>query len=258
MIRLWEKEAPFQIEGEEIPYMMAYPAGTKRAPAMLIFPGGGYRRRADHEGEPVAKWLNSLGIHAFVVHYRVAPYKHPVPLLDASRAIRMIRQQAEKWNVDEKKVGVLGFSAGGHLASTLATKYDHGISSAVDQIEQQSSRPDVVVLGYPVVTFGEHRHEGSMENLLGLGSSGEQRLFLSNERHVTKDTPPAFLWHTAEDEPVPVENSLLFAGALSRAGVPFDLHVFQSGRHGLGLASDHSEAFLWTAVCEKWLRKQGF
>lgn len=258
MIPLWEKEIPFQIEGEETPYMTAYPAGTKMAPAMLIFPGGSYRKRADHEGEPVAKWLNSLGIHAFVVHYRVAPYRHPVPLLDASRAIRLVRQEAGKWNVDQKRVGVLGFSAGGHLASTLATKYDRGIIDAADQTEQQSSRPDVVVLGYPVVTFGEHRHEGSMENLLGPGSSGEQRLFLSNERHVTKDTPPTFLWHTAEDEPVPVENSLLFASALSRAGVLFDLHIFESGRHGLGLASDHSEASLWTAACEKWLRKQGF
>ncbi|WP_046176022.1 alpha/beta hydrolase [Domibacillus indicus] len=258
MIQLWENEAPFQLEGEEVPYMTAYPAGTKQGPAVLVFPGGGYQRRADHEGEPVAKWLNSLGVHAFVVHYRVAPYKHPVPLLDASRAIRLVRHRAGQWNIDEKRVGVLGFSAGGHLASTLATKYDDGISDASDPVEQQPSRPDLLILGYPVITFGEYRHEGSMENLLGAGSSGEQRLFLSNERHITKNTPSAFLWHTADDEPVPVENSLLFANALSKAGVPFDMHIFEHGRHGLGLAGDHPEASLWTAACEKWLRKRGF
>lgn len=258
MIQLWEKEVPFQLEGKETPYMTAHLAGSGSAPAIIIFPGGGYARRADHEGEPVAKWLNSLGIHAFVVQYRTAPYRHPVPLLDAARAIRLVRHKAESWNVDPQRVGVLGFSAGGHLASTLATKYDHGTAGAADPVEQQPSRPDLLVLGYPVITFGEHRHEGSMENLLGAGSSGEQRLFLSNERHVTKETPPVFLWHTADDEPVPVENSLLFAAALSRAAVPFDLHIFESGRHGLGLAADHKEASKWTAVCEDWLRKQGF
>nr|WP_245629878.1 alpha/beta hydrolase [Domibacillus robiginosus] len=238
--------------------MTFYPAGSETAPAMLIFPGGGYARRAFHEGEPVAKWLNRLGTHAFVVQYRTAPYRHPVPLLDASRAIRLVRHHAPSWKVDSERVGVLGFSAGGHLASTLATKYDQGMKGAADPVEQQPSRPDLLVLGYPVITFGEHRHDGSMENLLGAGSSGEQRLFLSNERHVTKETPPSFLWHTADDEPVPVENSLLFAAALSRASVPFDLHIFESGRHGLGLATDHKEASKWTSVCENWLRKQGF
>ncbi|WP_309090099.1 alpha/beta hydrolase [Domibacillus sp.] len=258
MIHLWEEEIPFKLEGEETPSMMAYPAGDSRAPAMLIFPGGSYARRADHEGEPVAKWLNGLGIHAFVVHYRTAPYRHPVPLLDASRAIRLVRHHAALWNVDPNRIGVLGFSAGGHLASTLATKYDQGMADAADPVEQQPSRPDLLVLGYPVITLGEHRHEGSMENLLGPGSSGEQRLFLSNERHVTKETPPSFLWHTADDEPVPVENSLLFAAALSRASVPFDLHIFESGRHGLGLAEGYKEVSKWTSVCESWLRKHGF
>lgn len=258
MISLWEQTAPFQLEGEETPSIQPYFAGKEKAPAVLIFPGGSYRRRADHEGEPVAKWLNSLGIHAFVVHYRVAPYKHLVPLLDASRAVRLVRHHAHAWQVDAKKVGVLGFSAGGHVAATLATKYDHGDEKAADPVERESSRPDLLILGYPVITFGEFRHPDSMENLLGKDPSGEMRLFLSNERYVTKEVPPVFLWHTAEDKPVPVENSLLFASALSRAGIPFDLHIFESGRHGLGLASDHPEAAEWTSLCAKWLRKNQF
>lgn len=258
MMLLWEQRAPFQLDGEEAPFLEPYFTTKENAPAILIMPGGSYRRRADHEGVPVAKWLNRLGIHAFIVHYRVAPHKHPVPLLDAARAMRLVRHHAKQWNVNPNKIGVLGFSAGGHLASTLATKFDRGDAEALDPIEKESSRPDLLILGYPVITFGTFGHKTSMENLLGESPKEDLRLFLSSEQHVTSESPPAFLWHTSEDETVPVENSLLFASALSRAGILFELHVLESGPHGLGLAVDHPKAVIWTKLCEKWLRMHHF
>jgi acetyl esterase/lipase len=256
MLSLWEGGAPFE-QGER-PKMTPYLQGKKQAPAVIVLPGGSYRRRADHEGEPVARWLNEIGIHAFVLDYRVAPYKHPVPLIDAKRAIRYVRYHAAEWNIDPYRIGILGFSAGGHLASTTGTKFDGGDPETDDPVERVSSRPDVMILGYPVITFGKHRHDGSMKNLLGVDAPADRRELLSNELHVTSQTPPTFLWHTAEDETVPVENSLLFASALSLHKVPFDLHVYESGRHGLGLALDHPEAYLWTEACEKWIRRRGF
>jgi acetyl esterase/lipase len=237
---------PFLLEGDG-PY-----------PVMIIAPGGGYARRAEHEAYPVAQWLNSIGISAIVLHYRVAPFSHPIPLVDAQRAIRMVRYHASEWNLDQNRIGILGFSAGGHLASTAGTHFDLGNRQAEDHIERISSRPDVMVLCYPVITMGEYTHEGSRINLLGEVPSSKMIQLLSNESQITGDTPPTFLWHTADDAAVPVENSLLFASELSRHKIPFELHVFESGRHGLGMADDHPEAKAWPELCKAWLRKRGF
>lgn len=238
-----------------VPYLVQ---GGDPAPAVIVCPGGGYARRADHEGAPVAQWLNTLGISAFVVHYRVAPYRHPNPLMDAQRAIRTVRSRAQEWNVDPSRVGILGFSAGGHLASSAGVHYDSGRPDAEDLIERESSRPDLLVLCYPVISFGPDAHKGSQANLLGEDADISLIERMSSERQVTEQTPPTFLWHTADDASVPVENSLLFASALSRNKVPFELHVFESGRHGLGLAAEQPGVSAWTSVCAAWLKKQGF
>jgi len=255
---IWQQEAPLA-QGEDQPQITPYlvPSDTITA-AMVILPGGGYSMRASHEGEPIALWLNGLGISAFVVDYRVAPYQHPAPLFDAQRSIRYVRHHASEWNIDPHRIGILGFSAGGHLASTVGTHYDSGSPDSPDPIERVSCRPDAMVLCYPVISFGEYRHNGSMSNLIGEDAPTALREYLSNELQVTEQTPPTFLWHTADDAAVPVENSLLFAAALSQNRVPFDLHIFESGRHGLGLALEHPEAHNWTTLCERWLRKRGF
>jgi acetyl esterase/lipase len=238
------------------PYLLE---GTEIRAAVIVFPGGGYATRAAHEGEPVARWLNTLGLHAFVLDYRVKPHRHPIPLGDARRALRVVRHRAGEWHVDSRKIGVLGFSAGGHLAATISTHFDRGNPDASDPVERQSCRPDVAVLCYPVISFSaEFSHGGSMRNLIGEDASDDLRRLLSNETQVTEDTPPAFLWHTAEDPGVPVENSLVYASALSRHGVPFELHVFPTGKHGLGLAEDHPQVRSWTTLCATWFRAQGF
>lgn len=237
------------------PYLVDAPAP---AAAMLVCPGGGYGARAAHEGEPVARWLNTLGIAAFVLDYRVAPHRHPLPLADAQRGIRMVRQRAAEWRLRPDRVGILGFSAGGHLAASAGTLFDQDDPAAADPIQRHSSRPDALVLCYPVITFGEHRHDGSMGNLLGPEPSKDLRRQLSLELRVTPETPPTFLWHTADDAGVPVENALLFAQALSRCRVPFALHVFARGRHGLGLAPDDPAVGAWTGLCARWLADQGF
>ncbi|MDQ0230695.1 alpha/beta hydrolase [Metabacillus malikii] len=226
--------------------------------AVIVCPGGGYVRRAEHEGEPVAKWLNSIGISAFVLDYRVAPSKHPAPLLDLQRAIRYVRHHAEEWNIDKQRIGILGFSAGGHLASTAATHFDDGDKSSADLIEHESSRPNLAILCYPVISLTQFYHEGSANHLLGENATLEQRQLLSNERNVTGATPPTFLWHTADDAAVPVENSLMFAQALSKQNVPFEMHIFPSGRHGLGLAEDEPLVSRWPELCKNWLSQQGF
>ncbi|WP_066053616.1 alpha/beta hydrolase [Robertmurraya korlensis] len=227
-------------------------------PVMIIAPGGGYSHRASHEGYPIAKWLNSIGISAIVLNYRVAPHKHPLPLSDVQRAIRLVRYQSSHWRIDPNRLGIVGFSAGGHLASASGTHFDSGNMEAEDPIERISSRPDVMVLCYPVITMGESTHAGSKQNLLGENPSDDLIHLLSNELHINEQTPPAFLWHTADDASVDVENSFLFAKELRKNSVPFELHVFENGRHGLGLAEDHPEVKVWPRLCEKWLRKRGF
>jgi acetyl esterase/lipase len=236
------------------------PAASANGAAVVVCPGGGYGVvAADHEGKQVAEWLNSFGVSAFVLQYRLGPrYHHPAPLQDAQRAIRMVRARAAEWHVDPARVGILGFSAGGHLASTAATHFDDGKADAADPIERQGSRPDFAILLYPVISLVDPvAHAGSRRNLLGESPDPALVELLSNEKQVTPRTPPTFLFHTADDPGVPVANSLLFFEAMQKAGVPGELHVFAHGKHGVGLAKDDPALSMWPKLCELWLRGRG-
>lgn len=261
-IVLWPQGAPGAAggAGDTAPILTAFlpPTETMTGAAVVVCPGGGYWGLAAHEGRPVAEWLNSIGIAGFVLTYRHAPrYKHPVPLLDAQRAIRTVRAGAAAWGLD-KRVGILGFSAGGHLTTTAATHFDAGAPDAPDPIDQESSRPDLAIPIYPVVTMGEFTHQGSRRNLLGESPSQELIDLLSNEKQVAKDTPPMFLVHTWNDAGVPVENSLLLAAALRKAGVPFELHLYERGPHGFGLGGADRILASWPERCADWLRLRGW
>ena len=261
MTNLWEKNIPgFDLAiDQKAPNITPYLVKTdKPHGAVIVCPGGGYWGKADHEGVPIASWLNNAGISAFVLDYRVAPYKHPYPMLDAQRAIRLVRYQSTNWNILPDKIGILGFSAGGHLTSTAGTHFDYGNPQAADPVEQVSCRPDAMVLCYPVISFHKYRHVGSMVALIGERPPRELRESLSNEKQVTDQTPPAFIWHTASDDAVPVENSLLFASALSKHHIPFEMHVFPEGAHGLGLATEYPVVSQWTGLCITWLKGMGF
>ncbi|THF79897.1 alpha/beta hydrolase [Cohnella fermenti] len=259
---LWPEGAPLAhgTTDEDRPAIFPYLAEGDNRAAVVVCPGGGYGTRAHHEGEPIALWLNSLGISAFVLRYRVAPYKYPCALLDAQRAIRTVRANAERFNLDPSRIGILGFSAGGHLTSAAATLYNEETGTPKDELDAAySARPDLAILCYPVITLKPpYTHGGSRLNLLGADVSPERIEYFSSEERVTPDTPPCFLWHTADDAAVPVENSLAFAAALSRHKVPFDLHVYQHGRHGLGLAEDEEHTREWTEACASWLKLNGF
>ena len=224
-------------------------------PAVIVCPGGAYERLAPHEGEPVARWLNTLGIAAFVLNYRVAPHRWPAPLEDVRRAIRLVRFHAATWNVDADRVGIIGFSAGGHLAAALGTHHDRGDETADDPVERQSSRPDFLVLGYALIDRALTRPRQQTDGPAPVRTTpGDDRPPLpALDTHVTPETPPTFLWHTADDARVLVENSLRFAGALSNHGVPFALHIYPHGRHGLGLAQDDPVVSSWTTLCATWL-----
>jgi acetyl esterase/lipase len=262
VIKLWPNGAPGALgsEVDDIPTLTPFlPTGKATGAAVIVCPGGGYTHLADHEGRPVAEWLNSIGITAFVLKYRIGPkYHHPAPLQDAARAIRIVRSRAAEWKIDPRRIGILGFSAGGHLASTIGTHFDAGDSTASDPIERVSSRPDVLVLIYPVITMGQLTHGGSKKQLIGENASADLVKLLSSEEQVTKETPPTFLVHTANDAAVPVENSLRFAEQLRKFGVPFELHVYERGRHGFGLGGDDPILSTWPARCADWLRLQGF
>jgi acetyl esterase/lipase len=265
------KETGDAFHSGDIPTITVHLADPSKATgaSVVICPGGGYGFLAtEHEGTEVAEWLNSIGVAGIVLKYRLAPkYHHPIILGDAQRAIRTVRARAGEWKLDPKRVGILGFSAGGHLASTVATHFDNGKPEAADPIDRQSCRPDRAILVYAVIAMGTpFGHEGSKKNLLGDNPSQDLVMSMSNETQVAKNTPPAFLAHTNEDTAVPPENSLLFALAMRKAGVPFELHVFEKGQHGLGLGSGwktHNiaadEGFTaWPKLCETWLKRQGF
>lgn len=262
MIQFWGDSIPGYIPNTndpEAPSLEPYILNNGREnSAIIVFPGGGYVKRAVHEGKPVALWLNSIGISSFVLHYRVAPYRYPYPLLDAKRAIKFVRFNSDKFRINPDKIGILGFSAGGHLACMSATLFDRENDSSDDPIERLSSRPDALILCYPVISFTRFYHKGSVISLLGESPPDELRDLLSGENNVSRDTPPTFIWHTADDQSVPVENSILLANSLRRFDIPFELHIFQSGRHGLGLAEDNPEVAIWTSLCENWLRKIKF
>ncbi|HQE94182.1 MAG TPA: alpha/beta hydrolase [Anaerolineae bacterium] len=255
---LWSGEPPYSSPEDDFrPWLDLYPADTAEVRgAVLVCPGGGYVNRAPHEAEPIARRFNAGGFHAFVVHYRVAPHRHPAPLLDASRALRLIRAHADEWRVDPGGIAVCGFSAGGHLTASLGVHYGMDVLNTGDALDAVSARPDALILGYPVITSGEFGHHGCFENLLGPDPAPELLQMLSLELQVTPETPPTFLWHTAEDESVPVENSLLFAAALHKHGVPFELHIYPRGRHGLGLAPEDAHVATWAALCCEWLKER--
>lgn len=221
--------------------------------AMVVCPGGGYHFKAPHEGGPVAEMLANNGVSAYVLDYRVAPCHYEAPLADALRAIRVVRAMGYD------QVGILGFSAGGHLTCSAATQYDLGNPDAPDPIDRISSRPDVFVPCYPVVSLAAYRHQGSLENLLGAECNNYALIRrFSSELHVNSDTPPAFIWHTSNDASVPVEESVMLAMALSGAMVPYELHIFPEGPHGMGLAEDDPIVGQWPDLLCKWLHSRGF
>ena len=258
---LWPAEKEFTV-GVTPPTLTRYdpPPGTATGAAVIVCPGGGYGMLADHEGRPVAEWLTTLGITAFVLHYRLGPLsRHPEMHEDITRAIRTVRAHADEWGLDTGRLGVLGFSAGGHLASTAATHFDAGTSKAPDPIDRISSRPDLAILIYPVVSLQEpFAHLGSRENLLGPDPGETLVAHLSSHLQVTPQTPPLFLVHTSDDSGVPAENSLLLALALRAAGVPVELHLYESGPHGFGLAPDDPILGTWPAHAAAWLQRHGF
>lgn len=264
-ILLWPNGAPGALgdRPEDKPSLTPFLATSAAATgsAVVVCPGGGYAHLANHEGAPVAQWLNTLGIKAFVLKYRLGSngYRHPAMLQDAQRALQYVRSHAKELGIDPAKIGIMGFSAGGHVASSAGTHYVAGDPNAADPIARVSSRPDFMVLIYPVITMGEFTHAGSRTNLLGPQPSPELVELMSNEKQVTHDTPPAFLVHTANDATVPVENSIAFAEALRKAGVGFELHVFQTGpKHGYGLAKGDPVVGIWPQLLEDWLRARGF
>jgi acetyl esterase/lipase len=263
-IRLWEADAPNAAGSEpvDIPTLTPYPAPKDKATgaAVIVCPGGGYRALSDiKEGSAVAEWLNSIGITAFVLKYRLGPkYGQPNQLLDAARAIRTVRSRAGEWEIDTNRIGILGFSAGGHLASTLATHFDAGHQNAAESMERFSSRPDLQVLIYPVVTMGEFTHAGSKKNLLGDNPNEELIKKYSNELQVTKETPPAFIVHGLDDKTVAVENSLQYVQALRKNGVPLEFHLYEKGPHGFGLGGTDPILSTWKDRLAAWLVLRNF
>jgi acetyl esterase/lipase len=263
-VRLWAGDAPGALgKGEEdIPSLTIYspPAGKANGAAVVVCPGGGYGGLAAHEGKPIAEWLNTLGVTGFVLKYRLGPrYHHPIMMNDVNRAIRYVRAHAADWNLDPHRIGVIGFSAGGHLASTAATHYDKGDPNATDPVERVSSRPDLAILVYAVITMTHpYTHDGSRQNLLGKDPDAALVDLMSNEKQVTPDTPPIFLLHTADDPVVPVENSLLFAMACHKVNVPVELHVFPHGPHGIGLGGNDPVLSSWPGLCAVWFKARGF
>jgi|YelNatPaOPRAMG01_1025707.scaffolds.fasta_scaffold37009_4 acetyl esterase/lipase len=261
---LYDEAAPRSLgdQPEDIPALTWYPvkSGKAHRSAIVVCPGGGYGALADHEGKPIAEWLNTLGVSAFVLKYRLGPkYHHPTMLEDAARAIRTVRANSETFQVDKDKIGILGFSAGGHLASSISTHFDNGNPQSSDPVERVSSKPNAAILIYPVISLTQpYTHQGTLNNLLGDNPTEELLDFMSSEKQVTSETPPTFLVTSWEDEVVPMENSLLFAEALRRAGVPLELHVYERGPHGFGLGDEASEYGTWPMLCANWLGIRGF
>ncbi len=262
---LWPDGAPLAkgTEAKDVPTLTVClpPTGKAAGCGIVICPGGGYAHLAmDHEGHQVAEWLNGLGVAGFVLSYRHQGrgYQHPAPLLDVQRAIRTVRARSRAWRVDPKRIGVLGFSAGGHLASSAGTHFDAGKTNPTDPIDRASCRPDFMVLVYPVITFTQpFMHRGSRRNLLGANPSAELVRLMSNELQVTKDTPPAFLVHTSDDKAVPPENSIAFYEALRQVHVPAELHIYLRGKHGFGMRNRTDPVASWTKRCEDWLGELG-
>lgn len=264
-VPLWPAGAPGAVGSTALdtPTVTPYlpPAGRRNGTAVVIFPGGGYEHVATaKEGDPAARWLNTLGIAGFVVRYRLGPrYHYPAMLQDAQRAVQLVRARAAAWHIDPARIGVMGFSAGGHMASLAGTHFDTGEPASADSIAHASSRPDFMILLYPVITMrGPLAHQGSRRRLLGDHPTPELEQSMSSETQVTARTPPAFIVATTDDATVPVENSLLFYQALHAAAVPVELHIFETGRHGFGLAPADPVLSRWTVLCAAWMQRHGW
>jgi acetyl esterase/lipase len=263
-VLLWPDGAPGAAGTEERdrPSLTVYlpPKEKATGSAVVVCPGGGYGFLAvDHEGQQPAEWLTRHGVAAFVLRYRIAPrYRHPAPLQDAQRAIRLVRARAKDWGIDPKRVGIWGFSAGGHLASTAATHFDDGKKDATDPIDRQSCRPDFAILCYPVITLKPpYAHIGSRHNLLGKDADEKLVESLCNDTQVSARTPPTFLFHTDADTGVVPENSILFYSALRKAKVPAELHIYEPGPHGIGLAPNHAVLKRWPETLAGWMETRG-
>lgn len=257
-LNLWPGKAPGALgeSPEDIPAVTVILPEKPNGAAFVVVPGGGYGGRAAHEGTPIGEWFARNGITAFILRYRVGPkgYHHPIEMNDAKRAIRFVRHNAKEWNLDPQRVGIIGFSAGGHLASTVATHWDEGDKNAADPVDRQSSRPDLHILIYPVISMGPTGHAGSRNNLLGKDKANNQELIelLSNEKHVNAKTPPAFVVHGIDDKVVPVSNSDDYVAALKKAGVEVEYVRPEKGPHGFGLKE------FWSVPAEAWLKKHKF
>src|SRR5499427_8259870 len=264
-ILLWPTGAPGALGQEDAdkPALTVYmpPNTTGPMTAVIVAPGGSYARLSMNlEGRAPANYLNTLGLAAFVLRYRLGPqYHHPIELGDALRAIRTVRARAAEWHIAPDRIGMMGFSAGGHLASSASTHFDAGKTDAADPIDRVSSRPDFAVLGYPVISFVEPwSHQGSKTNLLGESPDPALARSLSSETQVTAATPPTFIYHTNADTVVPVENAVAYFLALRKAGVPAEMHVFRNGAHGSGLAQQDQALAEWPRLLANWLRVSGF
>lgn len=268
-IPLWGDKIPGPTSSDpaNVPTLTIHLADKPNGTAVVVCPGGGYSGRAiDHEGKQIADWLNARGVHAFILKYRtageskIAAPLHPGPMLDVQRAIRSVRATAKGNGIDPKRIGVWGFSAGGHLASTAATHFDDGKPDADNPVDKESCRPDFAILAYPVITMGEKTHNGSKANLLGKTPDPKLIEFYSNEKQVTAKTPPTFIFHTVEDKAVPIENARLFKAACEKAGVPVELVEYEKGGHGVGLGNnpkDPPELKEWPVKLEKWMDARG-
>jgi acetyl esterase/lipase len=262
---LWPEGAPGAVANEENDkpsltiWLPSAVANTRSA--VVLCPGGGYGGLAiDHEGKQIAEYFDRLGVATFMLKYRLAPkYKHPTPMLDVQRAVRLVRSRAKEFGIEPNRIGVMGFSAGGHLASTAATHFEDGKPDAADVIERASSRPDFAILCYPVISMElGTTHGGSRKNLLGENPPQELVDLMSNDKQVTAQTPPTFIFHTTEDTAVLPENAILFYSALRKAKVPAELHIYERGRHGVGLAANDPHLSQWSVQLAGWLRMRGW
>ena len=258
-LKLWNEKIPYEIEEGETPNQMTtyFIETTEPLPCVVVFPGGGYHKRAPHEGGPIAQFFNGRGMHAVVVDYRVAPNRFPSGLCDAQRAVRLVRAHAEKWKIDPNRVFTCGFSAGGHLTGSTLLFGDMLPSDwERDEADSYSCTPNGGILCYPVISVEEeYGHVGSGKNLLGEAEYAAKCKDFSLQYKVTEQTPKAFLWHTSDDPVVNVKNSLIFGERLRDCGIPFEMHVYPSGKHGLGLALDKPDISGWADLAADWIER---
>ena len=256
-IDLWPRDCEHHVEGPRgYPRLeVIEPIKRTDAPraAVVVLPGGGYGGLAPHEGMPFAELFARHGMVSAVCYYRVAPNRWPGPYTDAARAMRLMRWRAEQFHIDPQRVGLLGFSAGGHNAMSVAIRPEKHLDPQDELVSKYSARPDRLMLGYPVVSFMDHGHQGSCNNLLGPEATDEQRREFSGEFHVDANTPPTFLFHAVSDGAVPVANSIHFMHACIAHDVPVELHAYQTGRHGVGMAEDDPKLRSWSGLMIDWL-----